>query len=543
MRTRLTRSTIGQIASFVGGAGLLIGVIGVIWQGGITLYVGIPLVLGVLGIALWIILTPSEFSAFIRGRQARRGTTAVFATLLLIGITALIYIWLERAAISLDMTVAGRFTLSSETEDVLRHITRPIRITGFYTSKSLPLRELDDQFYRLYESETNGVISRQYINPDEQPAMAQRYGVTADGQDFISYVNTDGSTDLTTLALIPHDTAGDNQERDVTQAIARLLYSGTITVFFDTGLGERDPNDATAAGISGIAQGVRESGLVTYTLSLSDLAKQNEDVPPTAAAIVLTRPTSDLSDAEIALIDRYLKKGGALFLMTDVLFNDDPFLKQNGAFNNYLWTNYGLRALDAAVVDQGASGQTALDVLSAYVYPQSDIAKRIDPNKNATVFHLARPIDVNPQPPENVLNGTVITSSQASYGETNLKDLGETNTYKYDQGTDLPGPLTTVAWAYNSQTKAKIVLVGDSDYVSNSQVMTGGNGVLFTDSMSWLSGLATQISFAPQMYSVGVPLMNVSGQTLNLVAFLTVILLPGAVLVTGLAVWLRRVRR
>ena len=139
--------------------------------------------------------------------------------------------------------------------------------------------------------------------------------------------------------------------------------------------------------------------------------------------------------------------------------------------------------------------------------------------------------------------GAVITSSQASYGETNFKDLGETNTYKYDQGADIPGPLTTVAWAYNSQTKAKIVLIGDSDFVSNGQVMTGGNGVLFTDSMSWLSGLSTQISFAPQMYNVGVPLMFVSGQTLDLVTFLTVILLPGAVLVTGLGVWLRRVRR
>ena len=543
MRSRLTRSTIGQIASFMGGAGLLIGIIGLIWQGGVTLFVGIPLALGILGIALWIVLTPKEFTAFITGRQARRGTTAVFSTLLMVGITALIFLLLQRSALSLDLTVAGRFTLSSETEDVLKNVTRPIRITGFYTSKSLPLRELDDEFFRLYETKTKGLITRQYINPDEQPAMAQRYGVTDDGQTFISYVNADGSTDLTTLALIPRDSQGDNQERDVTQAIARLLYSGTLTVFFDTGLGERDPNDASAAGISGIAQGVRESGLVAYTLDIADLANKNQDVPGNAAAVVLTRPTTDLNDAEIGVVDRYLKRGGALFLMTDVLFNENPFLKHDGAFNNYLWTNYGLGALDAAVVDQAASGQTPLDSISAYVYPQSDMGKRIDPTKNATVFHLARPLEVNPQVPPYVLNGQVITSSQASYGETNFKDLGETNTFHYDQGADIPGPLTTVAWAYNSQTKAKIVLVGDSDFVSNSQVLTGGNGVLFTDSMSWLSGLSTQISFAPQFYNVGVPLMFISAQTLNLVTFLTVILLPGAVLVTGLAIWLRRVRR
>ena len=87
------------------------------------------------------------------------------------------------------------------------------------------------------------------------------------------------------------------------------------------------------------------------------------------------------------------------------------------------------------------------------------------------------------------------------------------------------------------------MLVGDSDYVNNGQVLNGGNGVLFTDSMSWLTGLGDQIRFAPQMYSVGIPLMNVSSQTLDLIAFLTVILLPGGVLVTGLAIWFRRVRR
>ena len=76
----------------------------------------------------------------------------------------------------------------------------------FYTAKSLPAREVDDEFFRLYEYRQQRQITRQYIDPDEQPAMAQRYGVTADGEDFISYVNADGSTDLTTLAPIPRDT-------------------------------------------------------------------------------------------------------------------------------------------------------------------------------------------------------------------------------------------------------------------------------------------------------------------------------------------------
>ncbi len=537
----ITRAQVAQAASFFGGAALLVGILGLIWQGGLTSYIILTLALGAAGIALWALLMPREFAGFVTGRQARNSTTAVFTTLLLIGITALIYILLQRAALTLDMTLAGRFTLSAETQDVLRRVSRPMRITGFYTSRSLTAREVDDEFFRLYESDTNGLITRQYIDPDEQPALAQRYGASTDGQVFLSYVNADGSTDIDSLARVPR---GDNQEREMTQAVARLLLSGTLTVYFDAGLGERNPNDSTQEGISGIAGGVQESGMVAYALSISELAQAGQEIPSNAAALVFARPITDLGDAEIGLIDRYLKRGGSLLLLADVLFNENAFMKQDGAFNQYLWNNYGIRALDAALVDPAVSGQTMLDVISAYVFPETDLGARLDPQQNPTLFHLARAVEVNLESaPPDIANGQVILSSEASYGETDLRTLGETNTFRYDQGVDRPGPLASVVWASNLTTNAKIVLIGDSDFASNGLIMSGGNGVLFTDSMAWLTGLGEQISFAPQLYGVGMPLIFVSAQTLNLITFLTVILLPGVVLVTGLAIWLRRVRR
>ncbi len=537
----IRRGRVAQLASFIGIAALIIGVIGFIWQGELTTYVGAVFVLAILGIAAWAVLTPQEFVGFITGRQMRHSTGAIFGTMLLVGITVVVYLLLQRAALTLDMTLANRFTLSSETNSVLQHVTRRMRITGFYSPKSLSTRQVDDEFFRLYTTATNGLIERLYIDPDEQPALAQRYGVIEDAMVFLSYVNADGSTDLTSLARVPRSS---NQERDMTQAVSRELIAGTLTVYFDTGLGERSPEDTTQEGISGIRAGVQESGLVAYPLDISALASSGADIPHDAAAVVFARPTRDLTAAEIDVIDRYLNTGGSLLLLPDVLFNDDPFLKQSGAFNQYLWDNYGIQALDAAVVDPSMSGQTALDVMSAYIFPETDIGARLDPNTNPTVFSLARALDVNlDSSPPNVANGRVIMSSEQSFGETDLKTLGETNSYHYDTGVDLPGPLTTVVWASNQQTKAKIVMVGDSNFVSNGLVLSGGNGVLFTDSMAWLTGLGEKISFAPQAYGVGTPLIYVSTQTLDLIAFLTIILLPGAVLASGVAIWMRRTRR
>jgi ABC-type uncharacterized transport system involved in gliding motility auxiliary subunit len=260
--------------------------------------------------------------------------------------------------------------------------------------------------------------------------------------------------------------------------------------------------------------------------------------------LIFARPLRDLTDAEIAVLDRYLVRGGSLYLMADALFNENAFLKQNGAFNGYLWENYGIRALDAVVVDPAASGQTELDVLGAQVFTGTDISARLTPETSPTVFRVARAVDVdiNRTIPE-VANGRIIMSTEAAYGETNLTALAETNTYNYDDGQDIIGPLTTVVWAWNQDNDSRILLMGDSDFASNGLVLTGDNGVLFTDTVTWLTRYEEELEFGFQTYTLDTPLIFVDSQTLDLITFLTVILMPGVVLVIGLGIWMRRVRR
>ncbi len=535
----ITRGQVGQWSSFVGGMALLIGIIGWVWQGGTTPVILAALVIGALGIALWALVTPDEFRGFISGRQVRYGTTAVFGTLMLIGIVALVYVVLARAVLTLDMTGDGRFTLSAETHQVLQRIQRPIQLTGFYSSRGLALREVDDQFFRQYEVESGGMVTRKYINPEEDPVLVDRYGVNSDGQVFISYLNADGTIDEQTLARVPRS---GRQERDVTEAISRLLISGTITVYFEQGRGELDPTDTTQQGLSGINLGVQESGLITQPLNLVEIAAAGGDIPQDAGAVIFARPTSDLTPAEVAVIDRYLQRGGTLFIMTDPLFNEDRFLKADGPFNQFLWTNYGLRALDAVVVDAGSSFQTPLDVLSAAIFPENSIVARMNSENAPAYFRLARALEVSETPPANVPNGRLILSSEQSYGETDLITLSQTSTYQYDEGTDIPGPLTSAVFAYHQQTGAKILMVGDADFVTNGLIGSGGNALLFTDGLSWLTGLSEQVEFAPQAFGSSVPLIFVSGQMLDVIAFVTVILLPGLLLVIGIVVWLRRMR-
>lgn len=536
----ITRRQVGRIASIIGVIGLLVAAILFAWQGTLSGAALIALILGAAAIGLWALLTPDEFTGFITGRQMRHGTLALMSTLVLVAVVALTYIIVQRGALTLDMTQNTRFTLAPETQAVLGRVTRPMQITGFYSARSLQQREIDDQFFRLYEAETDGLIRRVYIDPDEQPALAQQYGVTQDAMVFLSYLTADGEVDFTSLARVPRSTG---QERDMSEAVARLLIAGTLTVYFETGHGGRDPLDNSQVGLSGINNGVRESGLITQPLDLPALAAAGSRIPADASAVIFPRPLTDLSDAEIVLVDQYLDSGGAIFLMADPLFSQDPFLSQDGRFNQYLWDKYGIRALDAVVVDPTASGQTPLDIISAATLADVEITARLDPSVSPTLFSVARAVDVNLESaPEGIANGRVIMSSPESYGETDWTALAQTNQYAFDEVADLTGPLATVVWAWDQETDARILLVGDSDFVTNGSVMSGGNSILFTDGLAWLVNLQQRISFAPQAFAAGLPLVFLSQQTLDLIAFITVILMPGALLVAGLAIWFRRSR-
>lgn len=546
----IRRRAVGTAGSVIGAAALVIAIVALLWTGEFASYVIVSLMVSAAGFILWAYMTPREFIGFFTGRSARFSTVATFSTLLLIGIVALVYLQLTRVALTFDATQASLYTLSSESERVLSRIARPIRILGFYSSRALPLRETDDQFFRLYETQTNGLITREYIDPDQQPAMAQRFGVTFDGQVFVGFLNADGSLDLSTVAYVP---LGSAQERDMTRAIARLLIAGRLSVYFDVGLGERNPIDTTQEGLSSIVGGVAESGIVPQTLNLAEIAAQNGEIPADASAVIFTRPTRDLTPQEIQVVDRYLNRGGSLLLMPDVLFNETPFMVQNGEFNQYLWNTYGIGAFDAAVVEQNRerSQQTPLDVIAANIFTESPIASRLDPNVNPTLFSLARMVDVKLEDtPANIANGRLIFTTDQGYGETNLQALGDTNTYQYDEGADYPGPITTAAWSTNLSTEAKIVLIGDGDFVANGRILTAdgqvavqGNGILFTDALVWLTEFDSEIDFQPQMFNQTVPLIFISEGQFNGIAFITVIFMPVAVLLIGGAIWLRRSRR
>lgn len=538
----LTRSDIGQILSFIGAFGLLLGAIATLWEGRLNLFAYIGIGMGIFSLGGWLVIAPRDFIDFFTGRRIRQSTVAVFSTVIFIGIVTLIYIFVERSVITLDMTERGTFSLTQASKRILSAVNREVRITAFYSPMNIGLRELDDQFFRQYEVESDGKITRAYIDPIAQPGIAALFNAQ-DGDVFISYVREDGTIDYDSVMFVP---MGQRQERDMTSAINRLLTSGNFTVLYDIGFGGRSPNDVSANGMSLSGQLLRFEGYNIELVDLqNDILANNIPIPDVVDVIIISRPLMRLSGQAIALLDDYLKRGGGLLLLGDVSGGSERVLSEDDPFNEYLWRNWGLRFLDMVVVDFAISGDTPLDVIGYQIF-DSPIADDIDPSadiNSRTQFRIIRPVDVNNNPPVN--NGRVIMSSPQSYGETNIAQVLLNNVYQYDDGEDIPGPFTLVAWAADGEEGGRIILIGDSDFATDGQIATPvGNGILFVNAIRWLTAYDDNVNFGAVATSVGLPTIFVDPNTqLNQIALFTLFLMPLSLIGIGGFIYFRRSRR
>jgi ABC-type uncharacterized transport system involved in gliding motility auxiliary subunit len=533
------RERIATLASALGATGLMLGIIGMIWGGGFNPLVTALLAMGVVGLAVWVAAAPREARALLTGRGARFSTVTAFSLAFLAGVITLVYLVIQAGVITLDMTTSNRFTLTRETLNVLDRVERPIQITGFYSPGEIGQRELDDQIFRLYTERTDGRIQRVYIDPQEQQTLAQSFGMEYDGQVFVSFLTEAGEVDYDSLLAVPRESA---QERDLTTTLLRLLNTGEFSVGFEVGYSAFNPYDTSQAGFARIINGLVTNGIDFGLVDLREAVEQDLTLPQ-VDVIVLLRMNRDLPDEAVAILDAYLSRGGSLLILSDI--QDEGFLGEDTLFNAYLWERYGIRALDAVVVDGVSRGASEVELLSYAVGGGNSITERMNlegQDDTRALFRIARPIEINRTPP--VPNGFVVASSPASYGERDIDSLLRANRYQNDAGVDIPGPLNVAAYAYNEENNSKILLIGDSDFITNGQVASPlGNSLLFTDGVAWLSGLNERIVFTPQARVTDIPLVFLSPQSLDQISFVTVVLMPAATLMLGAFIWWRRGRR
>jgi ABC-type uncharacterized transport system involved in gliding motility auxiliary subunit len=379
----------------------------------------------------------------------------------------------------------------------------------------------------LYKTQNNK-ISFEFIDPDKRPQLAQQYQVTTYGQ-----FNNPMSGQTLRFGTLVLEMAGKTEriekqeavtEEDVTNAIIKIVKGEKKTVYFVEGHGERVSNSNDRTGYQVAANTLEKAG---YGVKPLNLVREGK-VPDDATVVVMAGPTTEPFPQETDMLDAYLNRGGALLLLLD---------PAPGAALPDLMKKWSVDIGNNLVIDASGLGRlfgAGPEIPLVSNYGSHKITEKF--NGVMTFFPRARSAAPAKTPAEGVTATPLLETTEQSWGETDVSSPK----VSFDAGKDLKGPVPigTVATKDSGGKKARLIVVGDSDFAMNAYFSAQGNGNLFTNIVRWLAQDESFIAIAVKNPADRPLTMNESqGRKLSMIV---VILFPAAILVSGVFVWVKR---
>lgn len=483
----------------------------------------------------------------------KHGSFAVVFTVVFIAIIIVINILVSALttrfpSMNIDMTLEGLNTLSEEALEVAKNVESDttiyligaedaIRGDQVYTNYGLKYSQVANLADKLREA--NGKIKVEFIDPDLNPTFISSYAEDnlATGKVIIQTEKRHKVLSVTDLFSIQQDsTTGQyNYYSKVDGALANAIY----LVNLDT-----VPVIAFATGHSEMLS--VSSNLTSFTAMLGDnnfevkeFSLLTDEIPEDAAIVFLGTPTTDYTSEEIAkleafLNDKTMEASRTLYCTTyptqswESMPNLAAFLEE-----------WGLRPKTGVLMETDMNNAiTTQDASGAYLFANvsSDILTGTYSN---VVMPASAPVECLFTSNNDIVTYSVVETSDTAYVES----TGE--------ATENPetGVHTIVALAQrymnNYGTVCSNVVVDGcsmnylSTYMGNS---TFGNKAMTLDFVKFLTGTTdTRIGLTVNQTQTNTLDITASSSVIQMVGLgLFTIVVPVAVLVAGLVIFLRR---
>jgi ABC-type uncharacterized transport system involved in gliding motility auxiliary subunit len=459
-------------------------------------------------------------------RSTRYGANAVLYTLIFLGILVLVNVVATRHPVRKDLTEAGIFSLSDQSQKVLDNLEEDVQALAFFqAAKGTPLEDLLKN-YANYSPR----FTYEFIDPVKNPEKANRHEVT--------------TTDILVIKCGDRETKIPGvSEEDITNAILKVANPNKKKIRFLTAHGERDLADEEEPGYYVAKKALENENYEVLPLELYMI----DEVPGDTDVLVVASPEKRLEKNELEAIDRYIDQGGnALFLM-------DP--GTSPGMDEFL-AKWGVRVGDNVVVDQvfrlfyGPS--LGVDPV-VEDYGVHEITEGFD---GQTLFHMARSVALEEPMPEGVTGVSLAKTSASSWAETDLERFFEKSEVARTE-EDLDGPVS-IAVALTAEAEeaageeepaegdgetaegneARLVVFGDAAFIDNEYIHKMWNADLFLNAINWLAEEEELISIRPKT-TRGSRVLMTPRETRD-IFYMSVLILPEALLLFGLAIWWRR---
>lgn len=471
---------------------------------------------------------------FFTSKNVRYGTFSFVIIAVVIAITILINALIGMAGIKLDLTSSKMYSLSEESDKILKAVNKEVTIYGLFDDTKYGSgngHTIAADLLKQYAKYKN--IKVEYVDTDKNPGFIKSidpsnlYKLQKD--DFVIKCgkkikvisgsglfqeNVDQNTQQTNGYL-------NYAEPDITGAIRYVTSDKNPTVYFLQGHGEGDLNTVYPTLKSLLAN----NNFDVKTLSLLTETK----VPDDATIVIAANPLSDLASNEEGKIKSYLNDGGKAIFMFDANQNGTQLPIFERVMENY---NIGMNYDIIKETDE----QRHLPSLVYDIIP--DVQQSGITGEASNVFmHNARSLKILKNTKEWLTVTSLITTSKSAVGERIDKTKGTDTSGRLDLA------ISSESKGSNESKMTRLLVIGDSNFVSDEALSQYGQYAInnlnfFMNAVNWMRGTQTDTVIQPKVFNN--ESMVVSSSSVTFMSILLLAVLPVLILGIGTVVWLRR---
>jgi hypothetical protein len=366
----------------------------------------------------------------------------------------------ERTNRRFDLTTLRELSLAPVTEQLLREIDGPLRITVFHQRGRRAGHASVLQRMQVVAPS----ISYEVLDLDRSPERARALGVTRYGDAAIEYRDR-------------RVTVASGTEEQIAGGILRVLRGRSRRIVFTTGHAER-PVAAERAGYGRLASALDAENARVDVVSLRD-----GDVPPETDLVVVGGPARDFLPIEVQRLATWTMAGGSALVMLE----PGVFPQLEGWLDGL-----GIHAGADLLVDRERS-VLGTDGLAAVV----ELFKRSNPIsepdgrsiESGVVLPSARSLGVVREVP-GIEAQAFARTAPTTWAMRDL-DRARRGESPSEAAGDLPGGppvmvMAELAEAGDPPRRGRLVAIGDADFATDPYVDLLGNRDLVLNAIAWL---------------------------------------------------------
>lgn len=490
--------------------------------------------IGIILLLVYVAQNTSFLIIQLTGRTAVEGANLTVSVIVFLAIAIFVYLLLKQHSIRYDFTEAKKFTLASQSIQLVKKLDQDI-VVQFLINPKMPEEQTRvKDLMGLYMRYSNK-LSFEIVDPEREPEKVRALAPVSLGAAYVRLGEQ-------------HEKVSPINEENLTNAIMKITKGASRKAYFTTGHGEPGIDDKTEKGLLGMKSMLEDEGFEVEAIALYE----KDDVPDDCAALVIAGPKRPFLANEVSAIERFLDKGG------DALFFIDPETKSG--LENVVQKKLGIVLGNDYVVENNAVmrafGASPLSPMMAKI-EEHPIMNAYNGQPQAIMFPKTRSVSISEDAPEDVEVTELIKTSPNSWAETNIKDLFDPSkgTAGYDEGEDTMGPIALAAAATkkieiadatgdaspdtestdenvdvkDETPEMRAVVFGDSDFLLNDAYLRSSD--LFVNSVNWLVQQEDLISIRAKDDS-GKPIM-LNKQQVNVVFYLSLFVFPILVALFG----------